>query len=148
VTIRYLYEVAPLSYIIEQAGGIASDGRHRSLELTPASVHQRVPCYMGSKLDVQDVERCFREYDDAASTSTSAASEWSSRPTRDHERAHAGHTSRTSSSIEWLWALAVPYAVRASSSIQSNPIHSIHLSRFLSLSITSTPTRTPTYDTV
>src|ERR1043165_3405349 len=46
--LRLLYECNPLSFIIEQAGGKASDGFHRILGLQPASLHQRTPFFVGS----------------------------------------------------------------------------------------------------
>jgi len=58
--LRYLYEVAPISYIVEQAGGAATTGRERALDITPTSIHQRVPIFLGSKLDVEDVEKFFK----------------------------------------------------------------------------------------
>lgn len=46
--LRLLYECNPLAFIIEQAGGKASDGQHRILELVPSSLHQRTPLFIGS----------------------------------------------------------------------------------------------------
>jgi len=54
--LRYLYEVAPLSFIIEQAGGKSTNGKVPCLDLVPDSIHKRVPVFMGSKLDVEDLE--------------------------------------------------------------------------------------------
>jgi fructose-1,6-bisphosphatase I len=53
--LRLLYEANPMSMIIEQAGGAASTGRERILELMPTSLHQRVPVILGSKNEVQRV---------------------------------------------------------------------------------------------
>lgn len=47
--LRYLYEVAPMSYIIEKAGGLAYIKNKRALEYKPATIHQRSPIYMGSE---------------------------------------------------------------------------------------------------
>ncbi len=47
--LRLLYECNPLSFIMEQAGGIASNGKQRILEITPTDLHDRTPIYMGSK---------------------------------------------------------------------------------------------------
>jgi fructose-1,6-bisphosphatase I len=47
--LRLLYECAPLAFIAEQAGGTASDGRCRILDLTPEKLHQRSPLFIGSK---------------------------------------------------------------------------------------------------
>ena len=46
--LRLLYECNPLAFIIEQAGGKASDGQHRILDLVPTSLHQRTPLFIGS----------------------------------------------------------------------------------------------------
>ncbi|MBI4775159.1 MAG: class 1 fructose-bisphosphatase [Deltaproteobacteria bacterium] len=54
--LRYLYECAPLAFVVEQAGGYASTGEGRLLDFEPQSIHQRVPIYIGSKLDVLEAE--------------------------------------------------------------------------------------------
>jgi fructose-1,6-bisphosphatase I len=46
--LRLLYECNPLAFIMEQAGGLASDGYNRILELEPKSLHQRTPLFIGS----------------------------------------------------------------------------------------------------
>merc|ERR1712118_496294 len=53
--LRLLYEGAPMSYLLEQAGGLSTTGTQRVMELTPEVVHQRVPVVMGSKNTVQEV---------------------------------------------------------------------------------------------
>jgi fructose-1,6-bisphosphatase I len=53
--LRLLYEGAPMSFIVEQAGGISTTGKKRVLEISPEVVHQRVPVIMGSRKDVQEV---------------------------------------------------------------------------------------------
>lgn len=53
--LRLLYEGAPMSFLIEQAGGMSSTGRNRVMEIFPDQVHIRVPIIMGSKNDVQEV---------------------------------------------------------------------------------------------
>ncbi|MFY9342986.1 MAG: class 1 fructose-bisphosphatase [Planctomycetota bacterium] len=55
--LRLLYENAPLAFVCEQAGGAASDGRTRILDLMPAKLHQRTPLYLGSRGDVEEVGR-------------------------------------------------------------------------------------------
>jgi len=50
--LRLLYEANPLAFIVEQAGGAASDGRQRILDLQPAELHQRTPLYIGSRDEV------------------------------------------------------------------------------------------------
>jgi fructose-1,6-bisphosphatase I len=53
--LRLLYEGAPMSFIMEQAGGLSTTGTERVMEITPEFVHQRVPVIMGSKNAVQEV---------------------------------------------------------------------------------------------
>ena len=53
--LRLLYEGAPMSFIVEQAGGLSTTGKQRVMEVQPEFVHQRVPIVMGSKEDVQEV---------------------------------------------------------------------------------------------
>jgi fructose-1,6-bisphosphatase I len=55
--LRYYFEAAPLAFIVENAGGRASTGRERILDLKPGEIHQRVPVLIGSKLDVETVEK-------------------------------------------------------------------------------------------
>lgn len=50
--LRLMYEAAPLAFLVEQAGGDASTGTRRILDIQPKSVHQRVPLIIGSKDDV------------------------------------------------------------------------------------------------
>lgn len=53
--LRLLYECNPLAFLVEQAGGIASTGTQRVLEVNPTELHQRVPLYIGSKNMVEKV---------------------------------------------------------------------------------------------
>ena len=50
--LRLLYEANPLAFIVEQAGGAATDGHQRILDIEPTDLHQRTPLYIGSKGDV------------------------------------------------------------------------------------------------
>jgi fructose-1,6-bisphosphatase I len=50
-----MYEANPMSFIVEQAGGAASTGTMRILDLVPSSLHQRVPVMMGSKSEVDRI---------------------------------------------------------------------------------------------
>jgi len=59
--LRLLYEANPMAFIVEQAGGKATTGTHRLLEITPTSLHMRVPVWLGSTTDVEEVERFYRE---------------------------------------------------------------------------------------
>lgn len=54
--IRLLYEAGPLAYIIEQAGGFASDGRRSILDIEPADLHQRTPFFIGNRSLVNRAE--------------------------------------------------------------------------------------------
>ncbi|MGQ9744409.1 MAG: class 1 fructose-bisphosphatase [Dissulfurimicrobium sp.] len=51
--LRLLYEAAPLSFVVEQAGGAATDGRERILDIKASHLHQRTPLFIGSKKDVE-----------------------------------------------------------------------------------------------
>jgi fructose-1,6-bisphosphatase I len=62
--LRLLYEAAPLAFIAEQAGGYASDGRGPILDITPDSLHQRTPLFIGNKDLVMKVEDFIRGLDD------------------------------------------------------------------------------------
>lgn len=53
--LRLLYECIPMSFIIEQAGGLATTGTAPILDIVPEKIHQRVAIFLGSKDDVQDV---------------------------------------------------------------------------------------------
>ncbi|KAI8464545.1 MAG: fructose-1,6-bisphosphatase [Monoraphidium minutum] len=54
--LRLLYECAPMSLIMEQAGGLGSTGTERVLDIVPDKVHQRVPLFVGSKGEVEYLE--------------------------------------------------------------------------------------------
>jgi fructose-1,6-bisphosphatase I len=51
--LRLMYEANPMAFIIEQAGGAATTGRERIMELQPSALHQRVPVFLGSKKEVE-----------------------------------------------------------------------------------------------
>ena len=61
--LRLLYEASPMAMIVEQAGGAASTGRQRLLEVQPESLHQRVPLILGSRDEVERLEAYHREHD-------------------------------------------------------------------------------------
>ncbi len=54
--LRLMYEANPLALLVEQAGGAASTGYERILEIQPTELHQRVPLIIGSKKDVETYE--------------------------------------------------------------------------------------------
>ena len=60
--LRLLYEANPISMLIEQAGGRATTGRERMLDVVPDFVHQRVPLILGSHSEVQRIERYHAEH--------------------------------------------------------------------------------------
>ena len=61
--LRLLYENNPLAFIAEQAGGMATDGNKRVMEVEPTSLHQRTPLFIGSKLMVEKMHAFIEEYD-------------------------------------------------------------------------------------
>ena len=60
--LRLLYEANPMAFLMEQAGGKAETGTGRILEVMPEEIHQRVPCIIGSK---EEVEMCLSYNDNA-----------------------------------------------------------------------------------
>jgi fructose-1,6-bisphosphatase I len=63
--LRVMYEANPMAFIVEQAGGAATTGRARILELQPTALHQRVPVFLGSKNEVEVATHYHREADSA-----------------------------------------------------------------------------------
>lgn len=59
--LRLLYECNPVAFIVEQAGGLASTGRGRVMDLQPTALHERVPMIFGSRNEVERIERYHRE---------------------------------------------------------------------------------------
>jgi fructose-1,6-bisphosphatase I len=59
--LRLLYEASPIAWIIEQAGGAASTGMCRILDITPEAIHQRVPLLFGSRDEVERLDRYHRD---------------------------------------------------------------------------------------
>lgn len=60
--LRLMYEANPMGFIVEQAGGLASTGTQRILDLQPESLHQRCPVIMGSKNEVERLIAYHAEY--------------------------------------------------------------------------------------
>jgi fructose-1,6-bisphosphatase I len=58
--LRLLYECSPIAFIAEQAGGKATDGSRRILELIPEDLHQRTPFFAGPSIMVDKLEECIR----------------------------------------------------------------------------------------
>ena len=59
--LRLMYEANPMAFIVEQAGGAATDGHRRILDIVPENLHQRVPVFLGSKNEVERATRYHRE---------------------------------------------------------------------------------------
>jgi fructose-1,6-bisphosphatase I len=60
--LRLMYECNPLSFLIEQAGGMAINGERRIMEIQPESIHQRTPIYIGSRQNVLKAKEFLDEY--------------------------------------------------------------------------------------
>ncbi|CDY74333.1 Fructose-1,6-bisphosphatase, type I [Caballeronia glathei] len=61
--LRLLYEASPMSFLVEQAGGLSITGRERILDVMPRALHERVPVILGSKNEVARIGRYHGEYD-------------------------------------------------------------------------------------
>ena len=64
--LRLLYECNPMAFLAEQAGGKATDGYMRIMDIKPTELHQRVPFFCGSKNMVDDAERFMAKYPEDA----------------------------------------------------------------------------------
>lgn len=53
--LRLLYEASPMAFLVENAGGKSSTGTDDTLKIKPDSIHQRVPVFLGSKIDVEEL---------------------------------------------------------------------------------------------
>lgn len=54
--LRLVYEANPLSFLVEHAGGRGSDGKHKILSIQPVKLHQRLPLFLGSPEDMEELE--------------------------------------------------------------------------------------------
>lgn len=61
--LRLMYECNPMAFIVEQAGGRASNGKQRILDIKPETLHQRTPIFIGSEEDVLLVEKFISDYE-------------------------------------------------------------------------------------
>ena len=59
--LRLLYEANPMSFLVEQAGGCATNGYQRILDLQPQELHERVAVFLGSKHEIELVTRYHRD---------------------------------------------------------------------------------------
>jgi fructose-1,6-bisphosphatase len=64
--LRLLYEANPIGLLIEQAQGLATTGYQRVMEMKPDELHQRVPLIMGSRNEVERIERYHAEFQSGA----------------------------------------------------------------------------------
>jgi fructose-1,6-bisphosphatase I/sedoheptulose-1,7-bisphosphatase len=62
--LRLLYEASPVSFIVAQAGGLASTGRERILDVAPSALHQRIGFIFGAREEVERIEQYHREYNE------------------------------------------------------------------------------------
>ena len=61
--LRLMYEANPISFLVEQAGGLSTTGRQRLLDVQPESLHERVPVILGSRSEVERITRYHDEFD-------------------------------------------------------------------------------------
>ncbi|MCC7006945.1 MAG: class 1 fructose-bisphosphatase [Ottowia sp.] len=66
--LRLLYEANPMSLLIEQAGGLATTGQERILDVVPHALHQRISVILGSKNEVTRVARYYKEKENTYAT--------------------------------------------------------------------------------
>ncbi|XPV74898.1 MAG: class 1 fructose-bisphosphatase [Desulfovibrio sp.] len=59
--LRLMCEAAPMAFLVEQAGGMATDGRQNIMDIVPQDLHERCPLYIGSKKDVEHVMSILTE---------------------------------------------------------------------------------------
>ncbi|WP_232061711.1 class 1 fructose-bisphosphatase [Mycobacterium xenopi] len=81
--LRLLYEANPMAFLIEQAGGAASTGRGRMLDVVPVELHQRAPLVFGAREEVKLIESYHQEDYDAPTS-------WPLYGTRGLFRTHVG----------------------------------------------------------
>jgi fructose-1,6-bisphosphatase I len=61
--LRLLYECNPIAFLAEQAGGKASTGHGRVMDVEPGHIHQRVPFFVGPTEMVEELEKCIKQHD-------------------------------------------------------------------------------------
>jgi fructose-1,6-bisphosphatase I len=61
--LRLMYEGNPMAFLIEQAGGVATNGRDRILGIEPKTLHQRTPLYIGNHYEVELIHDYLRKYE-------------------------------------------------------------------------------------
>jgi len=70
--LRLLYECNPIAFIVEQAGGMATDGNRRILDIEPTELHQRSPVYLGSRNQVEKAGEFLQIYEARAKVGVKA----------------------------------------------------------------------------
>lgn len=60
--LRLLYESNPFAFIVEVAGGRATNGKERILDIVPTELHQRTPLFIGSKGMMDELDACMAQY--------------------------------------------------------------------------------------
>ena len=58
--LRLLYECNPLAFIVEKAGGLATNGKIPILDIQPTALHERTPLFIGSKLMMEEMDKYYR----------------------------------------------------------------------------------------
>jgi fructose-1,6-bisphosphatase I len=53
--LRLMYEANPMSFLVEQAGGVSTNGHRRILDLQPEKLHERVAVFLGSRTEIERV---------------------------------------------------------------------------------------------
>ena len=61
--LRLMYECNPMAFLIEQAGGLASTGRGRIMDIEPEQIHQRCPIFIGSPFNVEQAQTFLAKYE-------------------------------------------------------------------------------------
>jgi len=59
--LRLLYECNPFAFIVEVAGGRATNGKERILDVQPTELHQRSPLFIGSKGMMDELDSCLKK---------------------------------------------------------------------------------------
>merc|ERR1712023_267559 len=59
--LRLLYEGAPMSFLLEQAGGKSTTGSQRVMDIMPSKVHQRIPVFLGSPDDIDEITKVYEK---------------------------------------------------------------------------------------
>ena len=58
--LRLMYECNPFAFMMEVAGGKATDGKNRILDIQPKSLHERCPFFIGSKAMMAELDQCIQ----------------------------------------------------------------------------------------